>query len=111
VAFAVGVEERLIMRGRAVQDFLVQAGSLFVNYFSRFGRPWQVHTAAESGYRTQAEDVKKSYVRNAKGEMLPLSSVVSVGTREGRNLPRASTSIVRSKSLVLQPRALALRKA
>jgi HAE1 family hydrophobic/amphiphilic exporter-1 len=58
-------------------------GSLFVNYFNRFGRAWQVYIAAESGYRTKAEDVKKFYVRNAKGEMVPLSSVVSIGTRQG----------------------------
>ncbi len=58
-------------------------GSLFVNYFNRFGRAWQVYIAAESGYRTQAEDVKKFYVRNAKGEMVPLSSVISIETREG----------------------------
>ena len=58
-------------------------GSLFVNYFNRFGRAWQVYIAAESDYRTKAEDVKKFYVRNAKGEMLPLSSVVSIETRQG----------------------------
>jgi len=58
-------------------------GSLFVNYFNRFGRAWQVYIAAESGYRTKAEDVKKFYVRNSKGEMLPLSSLVSIETREG----------------------------
>ena len=56
-------------------------GSLFVNYFNRFGRAWQVYIAAESGYRTKAEDAKKFYVRNAKGEMLPLSSVISIGTQ------------------------------
>ena len=58
-------------------------GSLFVNYFNRFGRAWQVYIAAESDYRTKAEDVKKFYVRNAAGEMLPLSSVVSIETRQG----------------------------
>ncbi len=58
-------------------------GSLFVNYFNRFGRAWQVYIAAESGYRTKAEDVKNFYVRNSKGEMLPLSSLVSIETREG----------------------------
>ena len=58
-------------------------GSLFVNYFNRFGRAWQVYIAAESGYRTQAEDVKRFYVRNSKGEMLPLSSLVTIETRQG----------------------------
>jgi hydrophobic/amphiphilic exporter-1 (mainly G- bacteria), HAE1 family len=58
-------------------------GSLYVNEFNRFGRAWQVYIAAEPDYRTKAEDVKKFYVRNAKGEMLPLSSVVSVEARHG----------------------------
>lgn len=58
-------------------------GSLFVNYFNRFGRAWQVYIAAESGYRTKAEDVEQFYVRNTKGEMLPLSSLLTIETREG----------------------------
>jgi HAE1 family hydrophobic/amphiphilic exporter-1 len=58
-------------------------GSLFVNYFNRFGRAWQVYIAAEDGYRTQAKDVMNFFVRNKDGEMLPLSSVVSLQTRAG----------------------------
>jgi HAE1 family hydrophobic/amphiphilic exporter-1 len=58
-------------------------GSLFVNYFNRFGRAWQVYIAAENGYRSQAEDVMNFFVRNKDGEMLPLSSVVSLQTRAG----------------------------
>jgi HAE1 family hydrophobic/amphiphilic exporter-1 len=58
-------------------------GSLFVNYFNRFGRAWQVYIAAEDGYRSRAEDVMNFFVRNKEGEMLPLSSVVSLQTRAG----------------------------
>jgi HAE1 family hydrophobic/amphiphilic exporter-1 len=58
-------------------------GSLFVNYFNRFGRAWQVYIAAEDGYRTQAKDVLNFFVRNKDGEMLPLSSVVSLQTTAG----------------------------
>jgi HAE1 family hydrophobic/amphiphilic exporter-1 len=58
-------------------------GSLFVNYFNRFGRAWQVYIAAEDGYRSQAKDVMNFFVRNKDGEMLPLSSVVSLQTRAG----------------------------
>jgi HAE1 family hydrophobic/amphiphilic exporter-1 len=58
-------------------------GSLFVNYFNRFGRAWQVYIAAEDGYRSRAEDVMNFFVRNKDGEMLPLSSVVSLETRAG----------------------------
>jgi HAE1 family hydrophobic/amphiphilic exporter-1 len=58
-------------------------GSLFVNEFNRFGRAWQVYIAAEPASRAKAEDVKAFYVRNGKGEMLPLSSVVSIEARQG----------------------------
>jgi HAE1 family hydrophobic/amphiphilic exporter-1 len=58
-------------------------GSLFVNYFNRFGRAWQVYIAAEDGYRSQAQDVMNFFVRNKEGKMLPLSSVVSLQTRAG----------------------------
>jgi HAE1 family hydrophobic/amphiphilic exporter-1 len=58
-------------------------GSMFVNYFNRFGRAWQVYIAAESGYRTKAKDVERFYVRNTKGEMVPLSSLITIETREG----------------------------
>jgi HAE1 family hydrophobic/amphiphilic exporter-1 len=58
-------------------------GSLFVNYFNRFGRAWQVYIAAEDGYRSQASDVMNFFVRNKEGQMLPLSSVISLQTRAG----------------------------
>jgi len=58
-------------------------GSLFVNYFNRFGRAWQVYIAAENGYRSQAKDVMNFFVRNKEGQMLPLSSVISLQTRAG----------------------------
>jgi HAE1 family hydrophobic/amphiphilic exporter-1 len=58
-------------------------GSLFVNYFNRFGRAWQVYIAAEDGYRSQAKDVMNFFVRNKEGKMLPLSSVISLQTKAG----------------------------
>lgn len=79
--------DKVLKQGIELQDIYrtlrAFMGSLFVNYFNRFGRAWQVYIAAEAGYRTNAEDVKNFYVRNAKGEMAPLSSVVSIETREG----------------------------
>jgi HAE1 family hydrophobic/amphiphilic exporter-1 len=58
-------------------------GSLFVNYFNRFGRQWQVYIGAEGRYRTRAEDVGQFYVRNRRGQMVPLGALVSLETREG----------------------------
>ena len=37
---------------RTIQAYM---GGLFVNYFNRFGRQWQVYVEAEGEYRTQAE--------------------------------------------------------
>jgi HAE1 family hydrophobic/amphiphilic exporter-1 len=65
---------------RTVQTFM---GGLFVNYFNRFGRQWQVYVEAEGDYRTKAENVGQFYVRNNQGGMVPLSSVTSIDSRTG----------------------------
>ena len=59
----------------ALQTFL---GGSYVNDFSRFGRQWKVFVQAEGAVRTTPEDIRKFYVRNIKGEMVPLSSFVTV---------------------------------
>src|SRR5258707_13186471 len=58
-------------------------GGLFVNYFNRFGRQWQVYVEAEGEYRTRAENVGQFYVRNNKGEMVPLSALTRFESRPG----------------------------
>jgi len=58
-------------------------GGAFINYFNRFGRQWQVYTQAEGAYRTRAQNVGQFYVRNMKGDMVPLSAVTSIQTANG----------------------------
>ncbi len=65
---------------RTIQSFM---GGFFVNYFNRFGRQWQVYVEAEGAYRTQAENVGQFYVRNAAGEMVPLSALTKFESRNG----------------------------
>ncbi|MFL6583826.1 MAG: efflux RND transporter permease subunit [Chthoniobacterales bacterium] len=65
---------------QTLQTFM---GGFFVNYFNRFGRQWQVFVQAEGEYRTKAENVGLFYVRNAKDEMVPLSTVTNVQERDG----------------------------
>ena len=60
---------------KTLQSFL---GSGFVNYFNRFGRQWQVYIQAEGDYRTNIENIGQFYVRNAKGESVPLSALTSI---------------------------------
>ena len=65
---------------RTIQTFM---GGLFVNYFNRFGRQWQVYVEAESAYRTKSENAGQFYVRNASGEMVPLSALLKFESRTG----------------------------
>jgi multidrug efflux pump len=64
----------------ALQTFL---GGSYINDFSRFGRQWRVFLEAEPSYRTGPDDIGRFYVRNSRGEMVPLSSFVSVRTTAG----------------------------
>jgi HAE1 family hydrophobic/amphiphilic exporter-1 len=60
---------------QALQAFL---GGAFVNYFNQYGRVWQVYVQAEGEFRTKAENVGQFYVRNAAGQPVPLSTLVSM---------------------------------
>jgi HAE1 family hydrophobic/amphiphilic exporter-1 len=52
-------------------------GSLYVNDFNLYGRTYRVMVQAEGEYRTKESDIGRIFVRNANGEMVPLSTVVS----------------------------------
>ncbi len=52
-------------------------GGAYVNDFNRFGRQWKVFLQAEPEFRRRAEDIGLFYVKNAGGDMLPLSTLVS----------------------------------
>ena len=58
-------------------------GSAYVNDFNRFGRTYQVRVQADSQYRTQADDIRRLYVRNADGAMVPLGTLVTVRPTSG----------------------------
>src|SRR5258706_1002598 len=64
----------------AMQIFL---GSLYVNDFNRFGRPYEVIAQADSQFRAHPEDITRLKTRNDKGEMVPLGSVVKVTESHG----------------------------
>jgi HAE1 family hydrophobic/amphiphilic exporter-1 len=65
---------------RTIQAFM---GGVFVNYFNRFGRQWQVYIEAEGEYRAKAENVGQFYVRNNKGDNVPLSALTTISSRTG----------------------------
>jgi hydrophobic/amphiphilic exporter-1 (mainly G- bacteria), HAE1 family len=79
--------DKVIKQGVPISDVYktIQAfmGGLFINYFNRFGRQWQVYIEAEGDYRTRAENVGQFFVRNNNGGMVPLSSLTRFEPRPG----------------------------
>ena len=58
-------------------------GGIFVNYFNRFGRQWQVYVEAEGEYRDSPDKLGSYFVRNRDGVMVPLSALTTVENRLG----------------------------
>lgn len=60
------------------QTLQINLGSLYVNDFNQFGRTYQVRVQADAPFRSQAEQIAQLKIRNSKGEMIPLSSLMRV---------------------------------
>ncbi|MGB9096856.1 efflux RND transporter permease subunit [Erwinia sp.] len=58
-------------------------GSSYVNDFNRFGRTWKVYAQADGQFRDSIEDIANLRTRNANGEMVPIGSMVHIGTTYG----------------------------
>src|SRR5262249_29988533 len=70
-AKSVGVELNDVFN--TLQSYL---GSAYINDFTRFNRNWQVNVQADARFRLQPEDIGRLEVRNAKGQRVPLSTLV-----------------------------------
>ena len=56
----------------------INLGSLYVNDFTKFGRTYQVIVQADAPFRADASSITQLKTRNANGEMVPLSAVMTV---------------------------------
>ena len=65
------------------QTMQIYLGSEYVNDFNRFGRTYQVIVQADAPFRATAENVAQLKVPNARGEMIPLGSVLRVEESHG----------------------------
>ena len=61
-------------------------GSSYVNLFNKFNQVFQVYVQADAGARLHPEDIKSLYVRNLKGEMVPLGTLLKVKRTLGSEL-------------------------
>jgi hydrophobic/amphiphilic exporter-1 (mainly G- bacteria), HAE1 family len=79
--------DKALKQGVAISDVYtsLQAfmGGIFVNYFNRFGRQWQVYVQADDNYRGAIQDTEQFYVRNNSGAMVPLSALTKFEPRFG----------------------------
>jgi multidrug efflux pump len=60
------------------QTLQAYLGSVYVNDFNKFGRTYQVIVQADARYRARAENIAQLKVRNDRGDMVPLGSVITV---------------------------------
>jgi multidrug efflux pump len=60
------------------QTLQIYLGSLNVNRFNEFGRFWQVTLQADPAYRSRIDDINLLQVRNQRGQMVPLGTLVKV---------------------------------
>jgi len=56
----------------------VYLGSAYVNDFNLFGRTYAVYAQADAPFRATIQDIEGLKVRNNRGEMVPLGSVVDI---------------------------------
>ncbi|MEE8164745.1 MAG: efflux RND transporter permease subunit, partial [Myxococcota bacterium] len=58
-------------------------GSLYVNDFNIFGRPYRVTVQADQQFRDRIDDIGALEVRNAAGSMIPLATLLDVTDTAG----------------------------
>jgi multidrug efflux pump len=79
--------EKVKRQGIALTDVFqtlqVYLGSQYVNDFSRFGRTYRVVAQADAPYRADAAALGRLEVPNARGEMVPLGTLMTVRETSG----------------------------
>ena len=74
--------DKALKQGVSIADINTTMGSLlganYINDFNRFGRVYKVYLSAEGEYRNETWDLGQFYVRNQNGQMVPLSTLVTM---------------------------------
>ncbi len=77
-ANALGVDMAAIFT--TMQTYL---GSFYINDFTRYGKVYRVFAQAKKEFRSDRSDISKLFVKNNKGEMVPLSAVLTIKNING----------------------------
>lgn len=65
------------------QALQTNLGGYYINDFNKFGRTYRVMLQAQSKYRATPTDIGAFYVRSQNGDMIPLSTLVTVNETTG----------------------------
>jgi HAE1 family hydrophobic/amphiphilic exporter-1 len=68
------------------QSIASYLGSSYVAQFNKFGRTFQVYVQADSQFRVQPSDIDQLSVRNTKGDMVPIGTLVKITPSVGPSL-------------------------
>jgi len=60
-----------------------QFGQSYVNDFNKYGRVFRVYMQADQDFRGREADISKIFVKNASGQMVPLTAVVTISDVTG----------------------------
>ncbi|HXT82362.1 MAG TPA: efflux RND transporter permease subunit, partial [Acetobacteraceae bacterium] len=80
------------------QALQANLGGAYVNDMNLFGRTWQVQVQAQAQDRASVDDISRINVRNDKGKMVPLRSLVEVRLVQG---PQALIRYNNKRAVVL----------
>ncbi|HUH95449.1 MAG TPA: multidrug efflux RND transporter permease subunit [Casimicrobiaceae bacterium] len=87
---AVVDRDKATLLGVPVEDVYsaiqAQFGSLTASQFNQFSRVWWVVVQSDARFRQNPSDITRLYTRSAKGDMVPLSALVSTEWVEGPDL-------------------------
>ncbi len=53
-------------------------GAMYVNDFTKFGKVFRVFVQADKAFRSNKSDIRKLFVKNSEGKMVPVSAIVTI---------------------------------
>lgn len=77
-AFTYGVDVGTILN--SLQTYL---GSTYINQYNQYGHTFDVFAQADTGFRTDANQMKNFYVRGQNNSMVPLGSLIRIEHSQG----------------------------
>jgi HAE1 family hydrophobic/amphiphilic exporter-1 len=80
-------KEKALKLGIRLNDLYTTVGAFmggaYVNDFTRFGRSYKTYLQAEPQYRSKESDINNFFIKNNKGDMVPLATVVTIKPTSG----------------------------